>query len=90
MKKILTLLILLTCTLVYPKTNFTDEEIKQLIITESIASYSGKCPCPFTSASNGSACGKRSAYSRPGGYSPICYPQDITKEMVEKYRWKLR
>ncbi|WP_158810856.1 hypothetical protein [Beijerinckia sp. L45] len=24
------------------------------------------CPCPFDHAKNGSACGKRSAYDRPG------------------------
>ena len=27
--------------------------------------------------SNGNKCGKRSAYSKPGGYEPLCYVSDI-------------
>ena len=27
---------------------------------------------------NGKECGKRSAYSKPGGYEPLCYVSDIT------------
>ena len=68
--------------------SLTDEQIKNVIIRESIASYHGNCPCPYNLASNGSRCGKRSAYSRAGGYSPICYPEDITKEMIRIYRQK--
>ena len=62
------------------------EQIKQAIIEESIASYPGTCACPYNVARNGSRCGRRSAYSRPGGYAPLCYPSDVTPEMVEKYR----
>lgn len=64
----------------------TTEQIKQEIVRESIASYRGSCPCPYNTARNGSSCGRRSAYSRPGGYAPLCYPKDVTQEMVEKYR----
>lgn len=64
----------------------TDDQIKEAIIQESIASYPGNCPCPYNRAKNGSKCGKRSAYSKPGGYSPICYKYDVTKEMIEAYR----
>lgn len=64
----------------------TTEQIKQEIIRESIASYPGNCPCPYNTARNGSSCGRRSAYSRRGGYAPLCYPKDVTQEMVEKYR----
>lgn len=35
--------------------------------------YPGPCPCPYDTASDGSLCGARSAYSRSGGYSPVCY-----------------
>lgn len=49
----------------------TDDEIRKYIIQQSIASYSGNCPCPYNRVSNGSLCGKRSAYSRPGGASPL-------------------
>lgn len=64
----------------------SDADIKKAIIAESIAAYSGSCACPYQSARNGSSCGKRSAYSRPGGYAPVCYDNDITPESVENYR----
>lgn len=69
--------------------DLSDEEIREILIQQSIASYSGNCPCPYNRASNGSRCGKRSAYSRPGGASPLCYPSDVTAAMVERYRRKL-
>jgi hypothetical protein len=64
----------------------TDAEIIKEIIAVSIAAYPGNCPCPYNLASNGSQCGKRSAYSKPGGYSPICYESDVTPAMVESYK----
>ena len=48
------------------------------MIKESIANYPGKCPCPYSIMRNGKECGKRSAYSKPGGYEPLCYLSDIT------------
>ena len=39
----------------------------ELMIQESIDQYPGKCPCPYSLMSNGKECGKRSAYSKPGG-----------------------
>ena len=50
----------------------SNDEIVKSIISDSISNYSGNCPCPYNSASNGSSCGKRSAYSRAGGYTPLC------------------
>lgn len=64
----------------------SDAEIKAILIQQSIASYSGRCPCPYNRTSNGSKCGKRSAYSKPGGASPLCYPSDVTPAMVTRYR----
>ncbi len=58
------------------------DQIIQQIISESIASYPGKCACPYQKTSNGSRCGKRSAYSKPGGYEPICFPSDVKDEMI--------
>ena len=51
---------------------------KRKMIAESIASYRGNCACPYNTAANGSSCGKRSAYSKPGGAEPLCYESDIT------------
>jgi hypothetical protein len=64
----------------------SDAQIKKLLIAESIAAYDGNCPCPYSRARNGSRCGKRSAYSREGGAAPLCYPNDVTVEMVQAYR----
>ena len=61
------------------------KQIKQQMIQSSIQSYPGNCPCPYNRASNGYRCGKRSAWSRAGGYSPLCYENDITTKMIEQY-----
>lgn len=66
--------------------SLTDEQVRQAIIRQSIASYPGNCPCPYNTASNGSRCGKRSAYSKPGGRAPLCFPEDVTDKMVADYR----
>jgi hypothetical protein len=44
------------------------------------------CACPDGSMRNGRSCGGRSAYSRPGGAAPLCYPSDVTAAMIESYR----
>ncbi|WJV56005.1 hypothetical protein PCO85_05555 [Prodigiosinella aquatilis] len=68
------------------KGTVSDAQVKQAIIDESILAYPGTCACPFNSARNGSSCGGRSAWSRAGGYSPICYKKEVTKEMVKQWR----
>ena len=65
-----------------------NQKIIQNIIDESIANYSGNCPCPYNRASNGSPCGRRSAYSKPGGYAPVCYAHDVTPAMISTYKHK--
>lgn len=64
----------------------SNAQIKRKIIAESLASYPGNCPCPYNTMRNGASCGGRSAYSRPGGYAPICYASDVTSEMVREWR----
>jgi len=46
----------------------SDRQIREWIVAEDIAAYSGNCPCPYNRASNGSRCGRRSAWSRTGGF----------------------
>lgn len=60
--------------------------IAKLLIAESLASYPSSCACPYNTDRANNSCGSRSAYSRPGGYSPLCYASDITPEMVAAYR----
>jgi hypothetical protein len=64
----------------------SDAQIRQRIIRESIASYPGSCPCPYNTDRAGRSCGRRSAYSRPGGYAPQCYPRDVSDAEVQAWR----
>ena len=64
----------------------SDTQAKNEIIAESIADYPGVCACPFNQARNGSSCGRRSAWSKAGGYSPICYQNEVTAEMIKEWR----
>jgi len=64
----------------------TADQIRQLIINDSIAAYDGPCPCPYNIAAGGSQCGKRSAYSRAGGADPICFFEQVTEAMLAAYR----
>jgi len=64
----------------------SDAQIKQRLIRQSIANYSGSCPCPYNVDRGGRSCGRRSAYSRPGGASPLCYPSDVSPAMVRATR----
>jgi len=72
------------------KTEKTDAQIRQEIIRQSISSYKGSCPCPYSVDRAGRVCGARSAYSKPGGASPICYEKDVTQKMVDEYRKRIR
>jgi len=67
----------------------SDAQITQEIINRSIATYAGNCPCPYNTDRAGRSCGRRSAYSRPGGASPVCYASDVTKRMIDDYRQRL-
>lgn len=64
----------------------SDAQVKQQVIRQSIATYPGPCPCPYSVMRNGRSCGGRSAYSRPGGYAPICYPADVSQAEVAAWR----
>jgi hypothetical protein len=88
MKKLILVLALLLVPLILFGEVSQEQLIIQNIISESAANYSGSCPCPYNKASNGSNCGRRSAYSKAGGYVPICYPQDVTPAMISTYKHK--
>ena len=64
----------------------SDDDIRQQVIEQSIASYSGPCACPYNVMRNGRQCGQRSAYVKPGGYSPKCYPEDVSATEVAAWR----
>lgn len=67
MKKILLVLALV----LIPALSFavTDQQVREMIVKESLQSYPGNCPCPYNTMRNGRSCGGRSAYSWPAGRS---------------------
>lgn len=68
-----------------PPPHLSSARVRQLIIAESLRSYGGSCPCPYNVDRAGRRCGGRSAYSRPGGASPVCYASDVSDADVEHY-----
>jgi hypothetical protein len=64
----------------------SDAEIREILVAQSQASYSGSCACPENVDRGGRRCGVRSAYSKPGGEAPLCYVDDVSDEDVARYR----
>src|SRR5437588_1822701 len=82
-------LIILSAGPAFAREPLSDAQVRQAIIQDSIARYQATghpCACPYNLARNGSHCGGRSAYSRPGGAEPFCYPQDVSDAMVAGWR----
>ncbi len=79
-------LLYLTLSLAAAAAGLSDEDVRRALIQRSIAAYPGNCPCPYNLDRAGRQCGRRSAYSKQGGYSPLCYPADVTPEMIASYR----
>jgi hypothetical protein len=69
-----------------PKKPASDRSaIVRAIIAESIESYPDNCPCPYNTDHAGRSCGRRSAWSKAGGCAPLCYPDDVTAQMISDY-----
>lgn len=58
------------------------KKAKEQMIQQSIRQYFGNCPCPYNVMRNGRSCGKRSAYSKPGGAAPLCFVEDISDQQA--------
>lgn len=80
------LLLVFVVTVSRADSDLSDEEIAAVLIQESIRNYSGSCPCPYNLMKNGKRCGGHSAYSKPGGKSPLCYRDDVTEELIEEWK----
>jgi len=64
----------------------SDAQVRERVVQESLESYPGNCPCPYNSDRAGRGCGARSAWSRGGGYSPICFEREVTPDQVRQWR----
>jgi hypothetical protein len=67
----------------------TDQQLRRMLIEQSIKEYPGNCPCPYSVDRAGRSCGARSAWSRPGGAAPYCFPKDVPQEEVDRLRASL-
>jgi hypothetical protein len=86
---LLAAVLILAATGALARDPLTDAQVREAIIKESVTAYLATghpCPCPYNLARNGSSCGGRSAYSRPGGAVPLCYPRDVSDGMVAEWR----
>src|ERR1700692_942549 len=71
----------------------TDQQIAATIVKESRDAYyrtGHPCACPEDLARNGSRCGGRSAYIRPGGAAPYCNPSDVPPTEIKAYRAQIQ
>ncbi|WP_412474183.1 hypothetical protein [Halobacteriovorax sp. YZS-1-1] len=86
MKIQLLFLVTVSCISLSTYANSNLDKVKEAMIRQSIMQYSGNCPCPYNTMRNGRRCGKRSAYSRPGGASPLCYKSDISDDAARRFK----
>ena len=68
------------------KKNYSDDEIRLLLIKKSISKHTGNCPCPYFTDQDGNRCGMGSAWSQPRESGLLCYKSDVSQEMVQKAR----
>jgi hypothetical protein len=77
----------------FAQSQLSDQQIAEIIVRESRQAYYATghpCACPDDLARNGSRCGGRSAYSRPGGAMPYCYVSDVPAADLARYRAQKR
>jgi hypothetical protein len=86
MKFLTFFIFILVSTLSVADDGISDKEIKMILIHQSIQEYGKSCPCPYSKSPNGGQCGLNSAYSKAGRLSILCYPSNVTRKMVKKYR----
>ncbi len=63
-----------------------EDDIRRMIVEDSIARYGGDCPCPYSYAWNGKQCANDSAYMKRTADAPYCYPKDVPPYEVYRYR----
>jgi hypothetical protein len=68
----------------------SDEDIRRLVIEDSLARFQGYCPCPY-SYDRGQQCADKSVYSQSAG-RPVdlyCYPRDVPYWEIVNYRRRM-
>jgi cell division protein FtsN len=80
---IVAFILLVLFNVVHAQAKLTNEQIIERVITTRPGIH---VPAPTNTTGAVTLAAARSAYSRPGGASPKCYPKDISKAEVEAYR----
>jgi hypothetical protein len=91
--KLLTFLLAFIAITAFAYPNLTDDQIKQRLIRASITEYfrdDGYCPCPYSKNPSGHYCRDNSAYSGQPRSGVLCYPHDVDKMMIFRYREALQ
>ena len=81
--------LLMGVTAAFAEPQITDDQIAKIIVQASRDAYyrtGHPCACPDDLARNGSRCGNRSAYVRPGGAAPYCNTSDVPPAEIKAYR----
>jgi hypothetical protein len=90
MKRVLTgsIGVLLVClsAITPAQDRLSDTEVRAKLIEASLSTYAGNCPCPYSINAAGRRCGDSSAWSKRGGSSPLCYPDDVSDDRVRAWR----
>ena len=64
----------------------TDQQVREILVRQSVSTFSGICPCPYSTDRAGRRCGSRSAYSKEEAADLLCFPRDVSDYMIERYR----
>ena len=88
MKLLILTMILIGSSLAMADDKISDDEIKTVLIQQSIQAYSGECPCPYSKSPKGVPCGLNSAYAKIDRFAILCYPSNVTQKMIKEYRDK--
>ena len=62
----------------------SDDRLRQKIMQDSIEVYHGACSCPYQVRPNGHSC--RGHIHILKDHHPICYPRDVTADMLADWR----
>ncbi len=78
----------LALTWTAPSLAQSDEDIRRLVVEDSLARFQGYCPCPY-SYDRGQQCADKSVYRQSSGGRPAdlyCYPADVPYWEIVNYR----
>ncbi len=73
-----------------PASAQSDDDIRRLVIQDSLARFQGYCPCPY-SYDRGQQCADKSAYSQRAIHPNdlYCYPHDVPYWEIVNYRRRM-